>query len=113
MESLAAATAGLSEDLAAPAFLTRPELLSHLLDPETFKKVGEIHPSLCEVANNLSAAVHEEQVSGSTPIQPQESGGSYFLDKMSDEDMEEDNTPAGVQRAKSFSAASSLPSSLH
>jgi len=105
METLAAACPGLAEDLSAQAFLTRPELLIHLLDPETLKKVGEAHPSLCEAANNLAAAVHEEQVSGSTPSQPQETqGGSYFLDEMSDEEMEEDDGPAGVQRARSFSA---------
>ena len=113
METLAASTAGLSEDLTVQTFLTRPELPIHLLDQETLKKVGKTHPSLCEAANNLAPAVDEERVSGSTPIQPQQSGGSYFLDQMSDGEMEEDNTPAGVQRAKSFSAASSLPSSLH
>lgn len=104
METLAAACPGLSEDLTAQAFLTRPELLIHLLDPETLKKVAETHPSLCEAANNLAAAVHEEQASGSVPSQPQEAGGSYFLDEMSDEEMEEDDGPSGIQRARSFSA---------
>lgn len=105
MENLAAAVPGLAEDMSAQAFLTRPELLLHLLDPDTFKKVGEKHPSLCEAANNLAAAVHEEQATeGAAAGQQQQEGGSYFLDEMSDEEMEEEGAGGGVQRARSFNA---------
>ena len=63
MDNLAAACQGLSEDQVAQGFLTRPELLLHLLDPDTLGKVAKSHPSLLEAAKNLSAAVHEEQLS--------------------------------------------------
>merc|ERR1719264_538304 len=48
MDSLAAACPGLSTDLVAQAFLTRPELLLHLIEPETLTKVGEERPSILE-----------------------------------------------------------------
>jgi len=89
MESLAAACPGLATDLVAQGFLTRPELLLHLLDPETLAKVGASHPSILEAAHNLAAAVHEEQASGGKDQeQAGSSGGSYYLDEMSDEEMD-------------------------
>jgi len=95
MESLAAACPGLTHDLVAQAFLTRPELLIHLLDAETLKKVGSKHPQILEAAHKMAAAVHEEQASASrmqSSDEPAESEpGSYYLDEMSDEEMEEDD----------------------
>lgn len=92
MESLAAACPGLATDLVAQSFLTRPELLQHLLDPETLAKVGASHPCILEAANNLAAAVHEEQAKGGRDQEQAApaSGGSYYLDEMSDDDMEEE-----------------------
>merc|ERR1712037_1082593 len=90
MDSLAAACPGLSTDLVAQAFLTRPELLLHLIEPETLTKVGEEHPSILEAAHNLAAAVHEEQSQGAGKEEERSTGGSYYLDEMSDEEMEED-----------------------
>eukprot|EP00090_Calanus_glacialis_P044908 TRINITY_DN8063_c0_g1_i1.p1 TRINITY_DN8063_c0_g1~~TRINITY_DN8063_c0_g1_i1.p1 ORF type:complete len:381 (-),score=169.91 TRINITY_DN8063_c0_g1_i1:121-1263(-) len=112
MDNLAAACQGLSEDQVAQAFLTRPELLLHLLDPETLGKVAKSHPSLLEAAKNLSAAVHEEQQSaGRTAGEeagpsgvPAGAGGSYYLDEMSDDDMEGDDGGRGPQRSRSFNA---------
>lgn len=102
MESLAAACPGLQQDTVAQAYLTRPELLIHLLDMETLKKISKNHPSLLEAANNLAAAVHEENAaagrenrssSSAPPAEDSVEGepGSYFLDEMSDEDMDVDD----------------------
>jgi len=112
MDSLAAACPGLSDDLVAQGFLTRPELLLHLLDPETLGKVAKSHPSLLEAANNLSAAVHEEQQSAGRAGEAAGAGGreagaggSYYLDEMSDEEMDgEEGTGRGPQRSRSFNA---------
>jgi len=112
MDSLAAACPGLSDDQVAQGFLTRPELLLHLLDPDTLGKVAKSHPSLLEAANNLSAAVHEEQQSAGrggeaagTGGREAGVGGSYYLDEMSDEEMEgEDGVGRGPQRSRSFNA---------
>jgi len=112
MESLAAACPGLNEDPVAQGFLTKPELLMHLLDPDTLTKVAKSHPSLLEAANNLAAAVHEEQQSaGRGAEEPGTSGGesgaggSYYLDEMSDDEMEgEEGGGRGPQRSRSFTA---------
>jgi len=110
MDNLAAACPGLSEDVVAQGFLTRPELLLHLLDQETLTKVAESHPSLLEAANNLSAAVHEEQQSAGRTAEetgasgPSGSGGSYFLDELSDEEMDAEDGSRGPQRSRSFNA---------
>jgi len=110
MASMAAACPGLSENVSAQAFLTRPELLLQLLDPDTLKRIGESHPSLIEAANNLAAAVHGEEQAmgggGGARGEHEAAGGSYFLDEMSDEEMEEEGGGAagGIQRARSFNA---------
>lgn len=104
MSSLAAACPGLAEDLVAQGFLTRPELLPHLLEPATLAKVAAEHPCLLEAANNLAAAVHEEQAAGKGEAEAgPAAGGSYYLDEMSDEEMEGEDGPArgGQGRARS------------
>jgi len=114
MDSLAAACPGLSTDLVAQAFLTRPELLLHLIEPETLTKVGEEHPSILEAAHNLAAAVHEEQSQGAAGKEEERStGGSYYLDEMSDEEMDEDGGGAagpsrGQARARSSNSFNSI-----
>ena len=73
-------------------------MLQQLLNPDTLKYVGTVHPALCEAAHNLAAAVHEEQAAAgrggaaaaAVETRGGESGGSYFLDEMSDEEMEEE-----------------------
>lgn len=111
MDNLAAACQGLSEDQVAQGFLTRPELLLHLLDPDTLSKVAKSHPSLLEAAKNLCAAVHEEQQSaGRVGEEPGPSssglggGASYYLDEMSDDEMEGEDGARGPQRSRSFNA---------
>jgi len=105
MESLAAACAGLESDSVAQAFLTRPQLLVHLLDQDTIKLVGEKHPALLEAAHNLAAAVHEEaarsrssgsQATADPADRETESSGAYFLDDVSDDDMDEDDGNDGA-----------------
>ena len=59
-------------------------------------KVGEEHPSILEAAHNLAAAVHEEQSQGAGKEEERSTGGSYYLDEMSDEEMEEDGGGAGA-----------------
>jgi len=106
MESLAAACPGLESNLVAQAFLTRPQLLVHLLDQDTIKLVGEKHPALLEAAHNLAAAVHEEaargrssgsQATADPADRETESSGAYFLDDVSDEEMDEDEGAGGGQ----------------
>jgi len=99
MDSLAAACPGLSTDLVAQAFLTRPELLLHLIEPDTLTKIGQEHPSILEAAHNLAAAVHEEQSQGAGKEEERSSGGSYYLDEMSDEEMDDDGA-AGPSRGQ-------------
>ncbi len=91
----------------------RPELLQQLLNPETLKHIGTVHPALCEAAHNLAAAVHEEQAAagrsgGSAAADKRaagsSSGGSYFLDDMSDEEMEEEE-----QQQQQQTGASRMP----
>ena len=80
-----------SEDSLAQAILTKPDLLKHLCDPEVMEKVAEAHPCLLEAANNLTAAVHEERQSSarsSAAPESETSGSSYYLDKMSDDEMD-------------------------
>jgi len=114
MENLAAACPGLSEDLVGQAFLTRPELLLHLLDSNTLAKVGAEHPSVLEAAHNLAAAVHEEQAAGGRGGEKAEAaagGGSYYLDEMDDDDDMEGEEGAGTARgpvrSRSFTAITS------
>ena len=102
METLAAACPGLSQDMVAQAFLTRPELLIQLLDTETLKNIGQKHPALLEAAHNVAAAVHEEQATsgragagGSEDPVAESEPGSYFLDEMSDEEMDDEDENGG------------------
>lgn len=118
MESLAAACPGLADDKIAQAFLTRPELLGQMLDPDTLRRVGENHPALLEAAHNLAAAVHEEQASSgrgaSSSSEPggESEPGSYFLDEMSDEEMEEDDTDAAAAAPRAARALPITPNQL-
>lgn len=119
MESLAAACPGLETDLVAQGFLTRPELLLHLLDPNTLAKVAAEHPCILEAAHNLAAAVHEEQATGTVRQGEQEQpsstgtgGGSYYLDEMSDDEMEGDEQGQGTSRGAARNRASNSFSAI-
>jgi len=109
MDNLSAACPGLADDNIAQAFLTKPDLLSHLCHPDTLHKVAETHPCLLEAANNLAAAVHEEQQSvgksgsgAAENVDRTAGGGSYYLDEMSDEEMDTDDGQQRPQRSRSF-----------
>ena len=60
-EKIMATCPELGKDPVACAFLTKPELLSSLLDQDTLKCVHKRHPGLWEAAYQLAAAVHEEE----------------------------------------------------
>ena len=119
MDSLAAACPGLSEDVVAQSFLTRPDLLAQLCDPETLTSLATSRPALLEAANNLAAAVHEEQQSqGRARVASQSEagtsgggggggagGGSYYLDEMSDDEMETEEGQQGGQRGGGITPA--------
>lgn len=110
----------MEDDQLAQAFITKPDLLTHLCDPEVLKKMAETHPCLMEAANNLAAAVHEEQQSsGKSGSSTSESGaavsgGSYYLDELSDEEMDTDDgeQPRHGRRSTGAAAAGITPSQL-
>ena len=97
------------------AFLTKPDLLTHLASPEVMTRVAEAHPCLLEAANNLIGAVKEEQSAArSGPSAASETeAGSYYLDEMSDEEMEtEDGGQRRPQRSRSFTGGGITPAQL-
>ena len=115
LESLIAANPSLAKDPIACGFLSKPELLRSLEDPDTYKYVCEKHPGLAEAAYQLAATVHEEKPSTSSGIDGESSGYgnplSYHLDEMSDDDDEDEDMDVsqgssnmGNQRNNSFSA---------
>ena len=120
LDNLCAACPGLSEDSLAQAFLTKPDLLTHLCDPEVMAKITEAHPCLLEAAKNLAAAVHEEKQasarSGSSAAPESEAstgGGSYYLDEMSDDEMDtEEGGQQRPQRSRSLTRGGITPAQL-
>ena len=115
LESLIAANPSLAKDPIACGFLSKPELLLSLLDPDTYKYVYEKHPGLAEAAYQLAATVHEEKPSTSSGNDGESSGYanplSYHLDEMSDDDDEDEDMDVsqgssnmGNLRNNSFSA---------
>jgi len=104
LENFVATCSGLANDPVACAFLTKPELLYSLLDPDTLKYCMEKHPGLIDAANQIAAAVYEEEKSNnksstSTAMEESEAPNpfAYNLDEMSDDDDEEMET-GEVQR---------------
>jgi hypothetical protein len=99
LESLIAANPSLAKDPIACGFLSKPELLLSLLDPETYKYVCERHPGLAEAASQLAATVHEERPSASSGNDTDASGSAnpfgYHLDDMSDDDDEDEDMDIG------------------
>ena len=115
LESLIAANPSLAKDPIACGFLSKPELLLSLLDPDTYKYVYEKHPGLAEAAYQLAATVHEEKPSTSSGNDGESSGYanplSYHLDEMSDDDDDDEDMDVsqgssnmGNQRNNSISA---------
>ena len=116
LESLMAANPSLAKDPIACGFLSKPELLLSLLDPETYKYVCERHPGLADAAYQLAATVHEEKPSPSlsgndADIAASANPFAYHLDEMSDDDEEDEDMDVGAvggamggRRNDSFSA---------
>ena len=99
LESLIAANPSLAKDPIACGFLSKPELLLSLLDPETYKYVYERHPGLAEAAYQLAATVHEEKPTPSSGNDNDGSGSAnpfaYNLDEMSDDDEDDEDMDVG------------------
>lgn len=86
-----------------------PELLVHMSDPDTVRRIAELHPSLVEAANHIAVVVREEasRVNPNTP--GTSSGYSYSLEALSDDEEMDSSSSDGTQgqplsRNQSFSA---------
>lgn len=89
METIIAATPGLADDPVAIAMIKDPELIVHLADSDTVRRVADLHPSLIEAANQIAAHVHEEASTVNQNQPGTSTGYSYSLDALSDdEDMD-------------------------
>ncbi|KAF5279519.1 hypothetical protein FQR65_LT03341 [Abscondita terminalis] len=92
LDTIVSATPGLSEDPIAIAMIRDPELIIQMADPDTVRKVAELHPSLIDAAHKIAAYVHEEASTGHHNQAGTSSGYSYSLEAISeDEDMESPN----------------------
>lgn len=66
-----------------------PELIVHLADSDTVRRVADLHPSLIEAANQIAAHVHEEASTVNQNQPGTSTGYSYSLEALSDdEDMD-------------------------
>ena len=100
LESLIAATPSLAKDPIACGFLSKPELLLSLLDPETYKYVYKRHPGIAEAAYQLAATVHEEKPSAQSSSNDADTAApanpfAYHLDEMSDDDDDDEDMDVG------------------
>ncbi|XP_033219377.1 ubiquitin-like protein 7 [Belonocnema kinseyi] len=92
IENIISSSPGLSEDAVAIAMLQDPDLMAHFTDPDTVKRIAELHPLLVEAAQHISTAVHEEaHNSAASSSDPSSSNApstaySYSLDNMSDDE---------------------------
>ncbi|XP_067010192.1 ubiquitin-like protein 7 [Anabrus simplex] len=111
LENIIMATPGLNEDPVAISILRDPELLVHMENADTVRRIVELHPSLAEAANHIAAAVHEEAATGSSATQGASSGFTYSYDALSDEEemdssQSSDSQPRagdGLSRQQSYS----------
>ncbi|KAK0171566.1 hypothetical protein PV328_005007 [Microctonus aethiopoides] len=92
IENIILTTPGLSDDSVAIAMLQDPDLMAHFTDPDTVKRIAELHPVLVEAAQLIAAAVHEEAHStaasgpGPSSINVPSTAYSYSLDNLSDDE---------------------------
>ena len=77
------------------AFLSKPELIYSLLDPDTLKYIYEKHPSICEAANQLCAAIHEEKSSAKGSGEETLAPFAFNMDEDSDDDDEAEDMDTG------------------
>lgn len=120
IETIIAATPGLSDDPVALALIQDPDLLVHLSDFDTVKTIAELHPSLIEAANHIAAHVHEEAATVNATQPSTSTGYSYSLEALSDdEEMDSSSSDPpreghGLTRNASYNAitAAQLASAL-
>lgn len=109
LENIIAATPGLVDDPVAVAIIRDPELVIQMSDPDTVRRIAQLHPSLIEAAHHIAAYVHEEASNLSHNQVGTSSGYSYSLDALSDdEDMESPSDsphePSPLTRNSSYNA---------
>jgi len=109
LENIIVATPGLADDPIAIAMIRDPELIVQMSDPDTVRRIAELHPSLIEAAHHIAAHVHEEASNVSHNQAGTSTGYSYSLDALSDdEDMESPNEspqePTPLTRNSSYNA---------
>lgn len=66
--------------------LQDPDLIVHMSDPETVRKIAKEHPSLIEAANYIAAHVHEEAANVNQNQATTSTGYSYSLEALSDDE---------------------------
>lgn len=86
LENIIAATPGLGDDPVAIAMIKDPELMAHMSDAETVRKIAQEHPSLIEAANHIAAHVHEEAANANQNQAGTSTGYSYSLEALSDDE---------------------------
>ena len=77
------------------AFLSKPELIYSLLDPDTLKYIYEKHPSICEAAYQLCAAIHEEKTSAKGNGEETLAPFAFNMDEDSDDEDEAEDMDTG------------------
>lgn len=86
LENIIVATPGLANDPVAIAMMKDPELMVHMSDAETVRKIAEEHPSLIEAANHIAAHVREEAANVNQNQAGTSTGYSYSLEALSDDE---------------------------
>lgn len=66
--------------------LRDPDLIVHMSDPETVRKIAKTHPTLIEAANYIAAHVHEEAANVNQNQATTSTGYSYSLEALSDDE---------------------------
>lgn len=66
--------------------LQDPDLIVHMSDPDTVRKIAKDHPTLIEAANYIAAHVHEEAANVNQNQASTSTGYSYSLEALSDDE---------------------------
>ncbi|XP_019873337.1 ubiquitin-like protein 7 [Aethina tumida] len=107
LEEIIAHVPGLADDPIAVSIIQDPELIGHMSNPETVRKMAETHPLLIEAANYIASHIEEDHTTGS-PQASTSTGYSYSLEALSDEDDDLDSDTnvgsSGLTRNSSFNA---------
>lgn len=103
LENIISTTPGLSEDPVAIAMIQDPELLVHMSDPDTVRRIAELHPSLVEAANHIAAVVHKEATTVNPNTPGTSSGYSYSLEALSDDEEMDSSSSDGTREGQPLS----------